>query len=58
MSNVRLVIVFLGVTLLACLCLIAWLLSNDKNIPDVFVAVAGGSLGALSGILTNTRGEV
>lgn len=58
MSNVRLVIVFLGVTLLASLGLIAWLLSNDKTIPDVFVGTVGASLGALAGILTNTRGEV
>ncbi len=52
MSNIRLVIVFLGFVLILSLCLIAWLLSNDKSIPDVFVATAAGSLGGLTGILT------
>lgn len=56
MSNLRLVIAFLGVTLLFSLALIAWLVSDDKNIPDVFVATASGALGALASLLVPTRG--
>lgn len=54
MSNIRLVILFLGVALLACLGLIAFLVLNDKNIPDVFVATTGAAIGALGSILTVT----
>ena len=56
MSNLRLVIIFLGTTLILCLCLAAWLLSNDKSIPDVFVVTIGGALGALGSILAPTPG--
>jgi len=36
--------------------LIAWLLSNDKNIPDVFVGTVGAALGGLTGILARPEG--
>ena len=56
MSNLRLVIIFLGVVTILCLGLIAWLLSNDKNIPDVFVGTVGAALGGLTGILARPEG--
>lgn len=55
MSNIRLVIFFLGLTLILSLCLIAWLLQSDKSVPDVFVATAAGALGGLTGLLVPNR---
>lgn len=54
LGNVRLVIIFLGVATLLCVGGGLWLASDGIEIPEFVVAVGGGAIGALSGILSKT----
>lgn len=52
MSNIRLVIAFVGATVLVALCLIGYLAgTSDRPIPDVLQNVAIGALTGLVGLL-------
>lgn len=55
MTNLRLVITFLGVALLLDLGLMGYLAAQQLSIPDVLVAVGTGALGALGTLLVPTR---
>lgn len=52
MTNIRLVICFLGTITLACVCFDGYLAARQVPIPDVLVAVPSGSLGSLGMLLT------
>ena len=53
--NVRLVILFLGLAVLACIVGGVVLAGLDKAIPDSVIAIGSGAAGALAAMLASTR---
>lgn len=51
MTNIRLVILFLGVALLGDLAAITYLVAIERAVPDVFVVTLGGLSGSLGTLL-------
>jgi hypothetical protein len=47
----RIIVVVLGIAVLASLVAGYSLVVQDKQVPDFFIAIGGGALGALSGLL-------
>lgn len=56
MSNVRLAVIFLGLTLLGCLFGIIGLSWDGRPIPDILQNIASGALAGLIGLLVPARG--
>lgn len=59
MNNVRLAVLFLGVTLLGCVGGIITLSAgagSGRPIPDILQNIASGALAGLIGLLVPTRG--
>lgn len=54
MDNLKLVILTLGVVALVCLGGVIYLAARTLGIPDVLVATAGASVGALGSLLVRT----
>lgn len=54
MTNARLVILFLGVTVLGALGGCIMLANQGKTLPDVLVGTLGTALGALGAVLAKT----
>jgi hypothetical protein len=54
--NVRLVILFLGLTVLGCVLGGIVLAGLDKDVPESVLAVGSGAAGALAALLASTRG--
>lgn len=57
MTNARLVILFLGVTVLGALAGVIYLATQDKSFPDVLVGTLGTALGALASVLAKTSND-
>lgn len=51
---VRAVVVLLGVVAILCLAIAGALAWAEKGIPDLFVATAGASVGAIGAVLART----
>lgn len=55
MTNVRIVVVFVGVTLLACVAGIIVLALQSIAIPDILQNIASGAVAGLIGLLVPAR---
>lgn len=58
MNNIRAVVYFVGLTLLASLAGIVLLATQGQPIPDVLQNIAVGSLTGLVGLLVPARGQI
>lgn len=59
MSNVRIVVVFVGITLLATvsgIIVLSWGAGGGRPIPDILQNIASGALAGLIGLLVPARG--
>ena len=60
MTNVRLAVLFLGVTLVGCvlgIIALSWGAGSGRPIPDILQNIASGALAGLIGLLVPARGD-
>ena len=55
MTNIRMVIGFVGATLLVCVAGILWLAGTGNTVPDILQNIASGALAGLIGLLVPAR---